>query len=520
MKTLRLILGDQLNQQHSWFQENNDDVLYFMAEMRQETDYVTHHIQKVVAFFMAMRNFNEWLKSHQHKTIYYTLDDPANTQELIKNLQALITEHDIKKFEYQAPDEYRLDQQLREFCKNLSIPWQGYDTEHFFTKRNDVATFFKDKKRWTMEYFYRDMRKKHHILINTDGEPEGGKWNYDQSNRNKWSGETTIPQEIIFTKDATAIVEMLQHKNVKTIGRIPANKLHWPTTRAECLASLRYFCDHLLVHFGDYQDAMHTDQVFLYHSRLSFAMNSKMLRPREVIDAVLSRFRTSTEFGINSSEQTTDLTQVEGFIRQILGWREFMRGIYWSKMPDYQLKNVLENKNELPDFYWTGDTKMNCLSHAINNSLDNAYAHHIQRLMITGNYALLTMTDPALVDEWYLGIYIDAIEWVEITNTRGMSQWADGGIVATKPYVSSGSYINKMGNYCKNCHYKVNLKNAEEKACPFNSLYWNFLDAKKEYFKTNQRMNMMMGLLNKMNPETLEKHKTRAQRIIDEPGLF
>jgi deoxyribodipyrimidine photolyase-related protein len=219
-------------------------------------------------------------------------------------------------------------------------------------------------------------------------------------------------------------------------------------------------------------------------------------------------------------EQNTDLTQVEGFVRQILGWREFMRGIYWSEMPGYQLHNKLENKNPLPDFYWTGETKMNCLSNAINNSLDNAYAHHIQRLMITGNYALLTMTDPALVDEWYLGIYIDAIEWVEITNTRGMSQWADGGIVATKPYVSSGSYINKMGNYCKDCHYKVALKNAEANACPFNSLYWNFLDAKKEHFKTNQRMNMMMGMLNKMNPETIEKHKERAQQVINNPEKY
>jgi deoxyribodipyrimidine photolyase-related protein len=363
-----------------------------------------------------------------------------------------------------------------------------------------------------MEYFYRDMRKEHDILIDNDGEPEGGKWNYDHSNRNKWNGDTTIPQEILFTKDASAIVKMLEKHGVKTIGRMANNELHWPTTRAESLESLDYFCKHLLPHFGDYQDAMHTDQVFLYHSRLSFAMNSKILSPREVIDAVLLRFR--------ESEQTTDLTQVEGFIRQILGWREFMRGIYWNEMPDYQLKNKLENKNSLPDFYWTGDTKMNCLSNAINNSLDNAYAHHIQRLMITGNYALLTMTDPSLVDEWYLGIYIDAIEWVEITNTRGMAQWADGGLVATKPYVSSGSYINKMGNYCKNCHYKVNLKNAEENACPFNSLYWNFLETKKEHFKTNQRMNMMMGLLNKMNPETIKNHQERAQDIISNPENY
>ncbi|MDP5076531.1 MAG: cryptochrome/photolyase family protein, partial [Nonlabens sp.] len=291
MKTLRLILGDQLNQQHSWFQEHDKDIIYFMAEMRQETDYVTHHIQKVAAFFMAMRSFHEWLENNNHKSVYYQLDNEANTHDLVKNLEKLIQEHDIKKFEYLAPDEYRLDEQLKQFCNGLDIAWQGYDTEHFFTKRKDVATFFKGKKRWTMEYFYRDMRKEHDILIDKDGEPEGGKWNYDHSNRNKWNGDTTIPQEILFTKDASDIVDMLEKHGVKTIGRIANNELHWPTTRAECLESLDYFCEHLLPHFGDYQDAMHTDQVFLYHSRLSFAMNSKILSPREVIDAVLLRFR-------------------------------------------------------------------------------------------------------------------------------------------------------------------------------------------------------------------------------------
>lgn len=510
MKTLRLLLGDQLNHEHSWFQENQNNIIYFMAEMRQETDYVTHHIQKAVAFFMAMRGFNAWIQENKWQSIYYNLDDKDNQQDLVANLNSLIKKNKIEKFEYLAPDEYRLDAQLKEFCKSLDIAWQGYDTEHFFTKRNDVATFFKGKKRWTMEYFYRDMRVKHKILLEDDNQPEGGKWNYDHDNRNQWKGETPIPTEKRFIKDASELIKMLQVQNVKTIGRIKNNEVHWPTTRQECLDVLDYFCAHLLANFGTYQDAMHTDEVFLYHSRLSFAMNCKLLSPKEVIQAVLHTYRNQQE-----DKKSIDLSQVEGFIRQILGWREFMRGMYWCYMPGYQLKNKLENKNTLPDFYWTGDTKMNCMSHAINNSLDNAYAHHIQRLMVTGNYALLTMTDPVFVDEWYLGIYIDAIEWVEITNTRGMSQWADGGLVATKPYVSSGSYINKMSNYCKSCHYKVTLKNGEENACPFNSLYWNFLDNKKEHFKTNQRMNMMMGLLNKMNPETLEKHKERAHDVIN-----
>lgn len=510
MKTLRLILGDQLNHKHSWFNGDQSDIIYFMAEMRQETDYVTHHIQKVVAFFMAMRSFNDWIQERGWNSEYYNLDDKNNQQDLVKNLNQLIKEHKIEKFEYLAPDEWRLDQQLKEFCALLDIEWQGYDTEHFFTKRKDVEKFFEGKKRMTMEYFYRDMRKKHGFMVDTDGEPEGGKWNYDQSNRNQWKGETEIPHERGFRKDVSDIVALLKKEDVKTIGRIDEKNFNWPTTRQDGLDVLNYFCEHLLIEFGTYQDAMHTDQEYLYHSRLSFAMNCKLLSPREVIEAVLVRF-------CESDKPQIDISQVEGFVRQILGWREFMRGIYWKEMPSYQTQNQLENHNKLPDFYWTGATKMNCLSNAINNSLDNAYAHHIQRLMVTGNYALLTMTEPSYVDEWYLGIYIDAIEWVEITNTRGMSQWADGGIVATKPYVSSGSYINKMSNYCKGCHYKVNKKNAEEDACPFNSLYWNFLDEKKEHFASNHRMGMMMSLLKKMDHEKLEAHKKRAQDIIANP---
>lgn len=510
MKTLRLILGDQLNHKHSWFNGDQENIIYFMAEMRQETDYVTHHIQKVVAFFMAMRGFNEWINDRGWNSIYYNLDDDKNTQDLVENLNQIIKEQKIEKFEYLAPDEFRLDRQLKDFCQSLDIEWQGYDTEHFFTKRKDVEKFFEGKKRMTMEYFYRDMRKKHQIMIDDDLEPEGGKWNYDHSNRNQWKGETDIPHERGFRKDVAAIVDLLKKEGVKTIGRIDENNFNWPTSRQDGLDILNYFCEYLLIEFGTYQDAMHTDQDYLYHSRLSFAMNSKLLSPREVIDAVLVRFR-------ESEKPKIDISQVEGFIRQILGWREFMRGIYWKEMPSYQSQNQLENHNKLPGFYWTGETKMNCLSHSINNSLDNAYAHHIQRLMVTGNYALLTMTEPSYVDEWYLGIYIDAIEWVEITNTRGMSQWADGGIVATKPYVSSGSYINKMSNYCKGCHYKVSKKNAEDNACPFNSLYWNFLDEKKDHFKGNHRMAMMMNLLKKMDAEKLEAHKSRANDVIANP---
>lgn len=509
--TLRLILGDQLNLQHSWYNTIDDSVVYFIAEMRQETDYTTHHIQKVVAFFSSMRSLADSLRSKGHQVIYFKLDDKKNTQSLSKNLNHIIGKYAIQKFEYQLPDEYRLDQQLKSYCASLEISHEVYDTEHFLTTRTFLSEFFAGKKQFVMEYFYRQMRKKYNIMMNELGDPLGGQWNFDKSNRKKWNIKDAIPPIQSAQKDVSDLVQLIRDQKVKTIGNINAENFHWPTNYQESKAILNYFCDKLLIHFGDYQDAMHTEQRFLFHSRLSFAMNSKMLHPLEVVNTVIDYWQKHSD--------KIDISQVEGFVRQIIGWREYMRGIYWMQMPDYATLNKLNNTNPLPDFYWTGKTKMNCLQKSIQQSLDESYAHHIQRLMITGNFALLAQVNPDYVDEWYLGIYIDAIEWVEITNTRGMSQWADGGIVATKPYVSSGSYINKMSNYCKECHYNVKHK-SEEDACPFNSLYWNFLDDKKEYFQRNNRMSMMMRLLDKMDGEKLADLKTRAYHIITNPDQY
>ncbi len=504
-------MGDQLNHKHSWYDQTEEDTYYFMAEMRQETDYATHHVQKVVAFFESMQNFARWLEARGHSVIYYALDDPENEQQLPKNLDQLISDYDIEKFEYQLPDEYRLDEQLKSFCTSLSIASEVFDTEHFLTRRNDLATFYEGKKEMTMEYFYRHMRKKYDILMVSNSNPEGGKWNFDKSNRKKWKGKPEIPHERGFRKNVSATLKRIRDAGVKTMGSISEENFNWPTSREDALSVLNYFCKNLLVHFGDYQDAMHTEEVYLFHSRLSFAMNSKLLHPREVIESAIDYWRTHKD--------AIDISQVEGFVRQILGWREYMRGIYWKEMPSFGRSNKLDNQNPLPEFYWTGKTKMNCLKQTISQSLEHAYAHHIQRLMITGNFALLAQCHPNEVDAWYLGIYIDAIEWVEITNTRGMSQFADGGIVATKPYVSSGSYINKMSNYCKDCHYSVSKK-VEERSCPFNSLYWNFLDDKKAHFKDNQRMNMMMAMLEKKSAEDLSQLKERAAEIIRNPDNF
>ena len=507
IKTLRLILGDQLNGEHSWFKKVDPNVTYVMAEIKQETTYVTHHIQKVVAFFASMRSFAAMLKKQGHIVRYYTILDKENPQELKSLVKKLLASTNADRFEYMLPDEYRLDIQLHEITQAIKVPSRGYDTEHFYTSRHELKEFFAGKRDLLMESFYRMMRKKHDILME-DGKPLGGAWNFDHSNRKKWTGKPAIPAEKKYTKDVSVIYDEIKTSGFRTIGKINPAHFPWPTSREESLDLLQYFCTYLLPFFGDFQDALHSEQKFLFHSRLSFALNTKMIGPAEVIQAVVRHYHVHPK--------AIDISQVEGFVRQILGWREYMRGIYWKEMPGYQKTNALNNTNRLPEFFWTGKTKMRCLQHAISQSLEEAYAHHIQRLMITGNYALLTQTHPDEVDAWYLGIYIDAIEWVEITNTRGMSQFADGGIVATKPYVSSANYINKMSNYCKGCHYDPGKKTTED-ACPFNALYWNFLDAKKEHFKKNPRMGMMLNLLEKKDTEEMNEIRQRAHYIIANP---
>lgn len=510
MKTLRLILGDQLNLNHSWLQTKDESVIYLMAEVRQETDYVKHHIQKVTAFFLAMRHFAETLQCQGHQIRYYKISAEDNFQDFEKLIQKEIDLNSISYFEYQLPDEYRLDEQLKAICGKLSVPSKAFDTEHFYTERMELAHFFQGKKQLLMESFYRMMRKKHQVMM-VGEQPLGNQWNFDHDNRKKYKGEVPVPKAKHFPKKVLNILEEIQQAGISTFGRIDPDNFGWPISREECLELLDYFCHNLLPHFGTYEDAMHAQEKQLFHSRLSFAMNSKMIAPKEVIDTVVAHY--------HQNQDTITLAQVEGFVRQIIGWREYVRGIYWKEMPRYTQMNVLENHEPLPDFYWTGNTKMHCMSQAINQRLDDAYADHIQRLMIIGNFSLLTQRHPDAVDAWYLGVYIDAIEWVELPNTRGMSQYADGGILATKPYVSSGSYINKMSNYCESCHYKVKDKLGEN-ACPFNSLYWNFLDDKKQYFKNNQRMAMMLNLLNKIPAEELYYIKEKAAHIIQNPDEY
>lgn len=476
---LRLILGDQLNAAHSWYRQHDDGVLYVMMEMRQETDYVTHHRQKLLSFFASMRGFAEAI-SQKHDVLYLQLDHQGNKQDLAQNLSMVLNHIHADTLSYQAPDEWRLDEQLAQF-KHPNTSVQMVDTEHFFTNRDALQEHFKNPDKVLLETFYRRLRKKHNYLMDGDA-PKGGKWNYDHDNRKKLPDSVTIPEPLVFANDVREIDAMLDKHAVDSMGECDASALPWPISRRQSRQLLRHFTAHGLANFGRYQDALSTRGWSLFHSRLSFSLNTKMLSPKEVIDACIDAHENDPD-GIN-------LAQIEGFVRQILGWREFVRAIYWHHMPDYASHNKLQHQRKLPQFFWDGDTKMACVKHAVEQSLEHAYAHHIQRLMVTGNFALLAGIDPNEVDAWYLGIYVDAIEWVELPNTRGMSQFADGGVLATKPYVSGGNYLNKMGHYCKGCSYSVSQKSGQG-ACPFNVLYWHFIDRHEQRFANNQRMSMM-----------------------------
>ena len=322
--------------------------------------------------------------------------------------------------------------------------------------------------------------------------PLTGKWNYDSENRKKLPKNHKPTAPLVFNNNVSEILNQIQKTDIKTIGNIDATNFVWPINREQSLELLDFFLAECLQLFGSYQDAMTPNEWSLYHARISFSMNIKMISPQEVIERAIQEWK--------NRPNEIEYNQLEGFVRQIIGWREYMRGIYWLKMPEYANMNYFNNQEKLPDWFWTGKTKMNCLKDAIGQSLDYAYAHHIQRLMITGNFALLAGIHPDELDQWYLGIYIDAIEWVEITNTRGMSQFADGGIVGTKPYVSSASYIDKMSHYCGSCFYKKEVKTGD-KACPFNSLYWNFYDRNEHKLAKNPRIGMMYNVWRKMQPE-------------------
>ncbi len=502
-RTLRLLLGDQLNPEHAWFGSVDVDVVYVLMEVRQETDYVLHHAQKILALFAAMRDLARHLRAAGHRVRYVAIDDASNRQSLTDNLAALIVLYGAKRLDYQQPDEWRLDAQLRSWCESQSFETQAVESAHFYTARSDMAELFKGRKQWLMEYFYRQMRQRHGVLMDSAGEPEGGQWNFDHDNRKAWPGTPAAPLDTRPAHDHRALWGVIVAAGVKSFGNPQAAALRWPLNRAEALVALDSFIATTLPNFGDYEDAMSTRSPHLFHSLLSFALNTNMLNPREVVQRAEAAWRSGG----------APLAAVEGFIRQILGWREYVRGIYWANMPGYDERNALGHHTPLPAWFWTSETRMRCLQHAIGQSLEGAYAHHIQRLMVIGNFALLAGLDPAAVHRWYLGVYVDAFEWVELPNTLGMSQFADGGLLATKPYVSSAAYIDRMSDYCKGCHYDKKLK-IGERACPFNALYWDFFARNQETLGKNFRLGMVYRQLEKMQGEPLDALRGQAVAVL------
>ncbi len=520
--TLRLVLGDQLNPLHSWFTSVDDGVVYVLMELRQETDYVLHHAQKILAIFAGMRDFAAQLEAVGHRVHYLEIDDAANLPTITENLNALIAQYQATAFEYQAPDEWRLDMQMADYVKSLtqsqSISTQVVDSEHFFTARDETALIFGDRKKWLMETFYRQMRAKHGILIEDDSKPPkpvGGQWNFDAENRKAWPGLPLAPSDIRAerrkTHDHSFLWTTIVKAGVKSFGEPNASKFGWPLNRAEALVQLDIFIAQVLPNFGDFEDAMSSKSWRLFHSLLSFSMNVKMLNPREVV----------AKAEVAGRSGAAPLAAVEGFIRQILGWREFVRGFYWAKMGDsagvnpeasYADSNYFNHQLPLPQWFWTGQTQMRCMAAAVGQSLEQAYAHHIQRLMVIGNFALLAGLNPKELHHWYLGVYIDAFEWVELPNTVGMSQFADGGLLATKPYVSSAAYIDRMSDYCKGCHYDKKLREdtPTKKACPFNALYWDFHLKHADKLSANPRIGMVYQQLKKMDSGKIEALQAQA----------
>jgi len=501
--TLIPIFADQLSLTlSSLVHSDPKESVVLMMEVRGEADTVPHHRKKLIFLFSAMRHFADELRTQGWTVDYVDLDAEGNTGTFTDEVRRAQKRHDIDHIRVCEPSEYRVLTDVEAWEDAFDVPVTILPDDRFLANKTQFYDWAEGRKQLRMEYFYRDMRRQTGLLMDGD-KPEGEKWNFDKDNRKPAKADLFMPKLKRFapdnmTKDVMALVE---REFPKRFGR--SDGFDYAVTRAGALEALADFIKQALPKFGDYQDAMLTGEPFLYHSLLSMYLNAGLLGPLEICEAVEQAYK----------DGHAPINAAEGYIRQIIGWREYIRGIYWLKMPDYVGENALGATRDLPDFYWTGDTDMHCLSEAVGQTIDHAYAHHIQRLMITGNFALLIGVDPVQIHEWYLAVYLDAFEWVELPNTLGMSQFADGGLLGSKPYASSGSYINRMSNYCKSCTYDVKDR-AGDKACPFNSLYWNFIVENKDKLSANPRMSMIYRNLEKMDPNVRESILRRAAQFL------
>ena len=501
---LILVLGDQLSFEIASLRvadRQRDTIL--MAEVAEEASYVPHHKKKIAFVFSAMRHFAAELEADGWTLHYVRLDDPENSDTLSGELSRATADHPKAEVVVTEPAEYRLKQALKAWADSSGQDLQMPEDDRFLASHQEFQDWASGRKQLRMEYFYREMRRKHGFLMSGDN-PEGGQWNFDSENRKPATGDLFMPAPQDNSADdiTREVLDLVEARFSDNFGAL--HPFRYAVTRKDALEALEQFVTQALPCFGNYQDAMLTGEPFLYHSFLAQYINIGLLGPMEVCRRVERAYY----------DGDAPLNSVEGFIRQIIGWREYMRGIYWLKMPGYTDENYFDAKRDLPEFYWTGQTQMACMAAAIGQTRDEAYAHHIQRLMVTGNFAMLAGIDPHQVHEWYLAVYGDAYEWVEAPNVIGMSQFADGGLLGSKPYAASGNYINKMSDYCENCHYNVKKKTGPD-ACPFNPLYWDFLARNAAKLRGNPRLATMYSTWERMGDDKKKAYRDSARDVLD-----
>ena len=511
LRHLVLVLGDQLNLQSAAFERfdaAHDRVL--MIEAAAESTHVPSTKMRSALFLSAMRHFAEAIRAQGWRIDYLRLGTHA-FETVGEGLSDALRRHVPEAVVVVEPGEWRMEQAVLAACAAAGVRVDVRDDLHFLCARRDFLDDARGKSRLVMEAFYRRMRVQHDVLMQPDGEPLGGQWNFDAENRGAFGrqGPGLLPPPPSFPPDAVTreAIADVEHHFSGHYGS--ADAFAWPVTRPQALEALADFVTYRLQDFGRFQDAMWQQEPFLYHALLSSSLNLKLLGPREVIDAAVARYR----------EGIVPIEAVEGFVRQILGWREFIRGVYWWRMPRLLEANALKHTAPLPDWYWTAKVHMNCMKNAIGQTLETGYAHHIQRLMVTGNFALTFGMEPAQVHAWYLSVYVDAVEWVEAPNTLGMALYADGARFVTKPYAAAGAYIRRMSNYCDGCRYKPGSRSGED-ACPMTVMYWDFVARHAPMLERNPRTVMMVKNLRRFDAEEVAAIRATAERMRGQPDAL
>ncbi len=504
LRTLVIVLGDQLDAESAAF-DGFDPALdaVWMAEVAEESTHVPSSLMRIALFLSAMRHFAELLRANGRPLHYVALDAPGNQGSLAAQLTADIARLRPQRLVVTAPGDWRVLQALRGVAEACCLPLDVREDRHFFCSVREFAAHARGRRSLRLEYFYREQRVRHRVLMDGD-RPIGGEWNFDADNREAFGpeGPGMVPPPSRFAPDAITreVMALVRKRFVDHPGAL--DDFAWPVTREQALEALYRFVDERLPRFGRYQDAMWPGEPWLYHAHLAAALNLKLIHPREVVAAAEAAYHAGR----------APLASVEGFVRQILGWREYVRGIYWTQMPAYLERNALDARADLPEWYWSGETDMACLRDAITQTLRHGYAHHIQRLMVTGLFALLYGVEPKQVHAWYLSVYADAVEWVELPNTLGMSQYGDGGLMASKPYAASGKYIERMSPHCRGCRYDP-AQRTGERACPFTTLYWDFLMRHEALLGKNPRMALQVKNVARLRDEEKLAVRTRADAI-------